>query len=529
MKGMNLTSAAARDQSGFLRWCRRSSFWLVPLMIGVLYFVYGFSQLSQYGVTWDEPLHRNWGKLFVYFWKTGNRQALELMPGHGIHYGSLYYTLNYLLSEQLYQSGFFRFVEANHILNLLTASVATGFTFIIGRMMGGIRTGVIAALAFIFFPQLLAHAQYNPKDIPLMTAVLITATVFIVAMKRGSVFLFLLSAFLMGASVAAKVSALLMAPVFAATYVVWVVSDSRAMHLRSVKIQLVTLLCALGCFCTGAFLFWPDAWGDPLLILRSVRFFLGTDFWPGKVLFFGTEYAGADLPWYYTPFEFFAATPLLVFAGFLAGTVLLIRQFRSYGQKPEYILLLLWVFFPLLFSMKPGLVRYDGIRQFFFLIPAASVIAAYGIGAASDFLKPRLRGALSLALALVILVADLAYEVALVHPYEGSYRSEAVRSLYPSGMDHVFQVEYWGATYRQGMQWLIQHAEANPVICVPTAGILVEWYPWREDFTFDCSKDTNYVMFFTRYSEAGEFAKLTEPVFRIDRMGARLLNIYKVK
>lgn len=526
MEGTDLTSPAPPFQS----WLRRNIRWVTPLALAILYFAYGFARLSEYGVTWDEPLHRNWGKLFYLFWKTGDRTALTLMPGHGVDYGPLYYTVNYLFSEWLYGHGWLRFVESNHVLNLFTASVAVGLAFTLGRMIGGFRSGLIAAAFFILYPALLAHAQYNPKDIPLMTAVLITAVAFVTGLKRGSRAFFVLSAFFMGASVAVKVSALLMAPVFGVTYLAWIFLDPRAAAERSFGRQTVLIALCLAALAAGTFLFWPDAWGDPLLIPRAIRFFAATDFWPGQVLFFGKNTAGAELPWYYTSFEFFAVTPLLTLLAFTLGIAVIIRHFRSRSDKSERILLLSWVFFPLLFSMKPGLVRYDGIRQFFFVLPAASVIAAIGLHAGLAMLGQRFRASWIIPAVSALILLDLCFEIGVAHPFEGSYRNEALRLAYPSGMDRVFQIEYWGPTYKQGMDWLIANAEPHPVICVPTAGVLIDWYPWREDFTFECSKKTDYVMFFTRYSETGKFATLqnTQAVFTIDRMGARLLDIYKI-
>ena len=106
-----------------------------------------------------------------------------------------------------------------------------------------------------------------------------------------------------------------------------------------------------------------------------------------------------------------------------------------------------------------------------------------------------------------------------------------MRAAFPKQMDLQFPIEYWGPTYKEGMEWLVQNAVPNPVICVPTAGVLVDWYAWREDFAFDCTKDSNYIMFFTRYSETQQYAlqNTASPAFVISRMGADLLKIYKVK
>lgn len=515
---------------------RAAQFWakrewiLLPVLLGAGYFLLQWTQLQFYGTTWDEPLHRNWGKIFWVSWQTDNREILNLMPGNGIYYGPLYYFLSYGLSEFLFKGGWLRFYEANHVLNLVVSSIGTVYTFQFGRLVGGRKVGLLAFLFIVLFPPFLAHSHYNPKDIPLMTGLLVTAYYFLLGLKRSSRTYLILSGFLMGVSIALKVSALLMAPVFLATYVVWCVGRAKKSSWSHVlrSDRLLILLTLLACI-AGTYLFWPSAWADPLLIVRSVSFFLRSDFWPGYVLFFGTEYTGADLPWYYIVFEYAAVMPVLFLISFLAGMAVFLRHIRSCERLPDGALLLLWIIFPLLFSMKPGLVRYDGMRQFFFVLPAIAVVAAFGFNRLLVLLQSRARRRSASAIFMGLVVFSLVSQVLTVHPFEGSYRNEIVRAMIPAEIDHRFQIEYWGPSYKQGMDWLIKNADHNPVICVPTAGILVTWYPWREDFTFECSEKSTYVMFFTRYSEAKQYEALRNPIYTIRRMNSTLLAIYKVK
>lgn len=506
------------------------SVWMGPVLFSLAYFAVQLSQISAYGVSWDEPLHRNWGKIFSFFWHTGDRRLLELMPGNGIHYGPLYFYINFALSEYLYSHGWLPFVEANHILTLIVSAFAVGFTYALGQMIGGKKTGFLAACFLVLFPQFIAHAHYNPKDIPLMVAITLTAAVFALAFRKNSRLLLLVSAFLFGLSVAVKINALLMAPVFGITYIFWLY---KAIRLSSASVILkretpTFFLSIVACF-VGLYLFWPSAWGDVSLIPESIGFFLGEDFWPGKLLFFGVEYGGKELPFYYVPFEFAVGMPLLMLIAFIAGLIVITRGLRKTQMQIEYLLLFLWVVFPLVYSMKPGLVRYDGMRQFYFLLPAVAVISAIGLQQLLALLKRTSKNPFSGKVFIGLVFFSLMTQVLSLHPFEGSYRSELLQLAYHSDLDQSFQIEYWGSSYRQGMEWLMENAEPNPVICVPTAGVLVTWYPWRDDFVFECSKESHYVMFFTRYTDARAYRELKDPVFSIQRLKSTLLVIYKIK
>jgi hypothetical protein len=515
------------------RFLSRHAPWLTAIGLALAYFLVQLYSINAYGVTWDEPLHRNWGRIFATYLASGDRRILEMMPGHGIEYGPLYYWCNYLLSEWLYASGHLSFVASNHVLNLLTTSIGVGLVFLLAATIFDRRTGFFSVLFFALFPPLVAHAHYNPKDIPVMMATTLTALLFVRALKSGRRLDFVFAGAALGLAIALKINALLLLPALGLAYALSFHRSGSSLFSRS---SLVTMLLVVLTMIVALILAWPSAWGDPSLILHSIRFFSGPDFWPGKVLYFGQEYAGAELPWYYSPLEYLSVMPTLFVVFFGIGGVSLVRRFGR-DRKPEHLFLLLWILVPLLMSMKPRLVRYDGMRQFFFCLPALSSVASSGFARCLTaikrslhfhrYLHPYVAPALS-----VLLIASLVHEVAIIHPFEGSYRNEVIRTLVPKDMDHVFQVEYWGSTYRQGMDWLVANAAPRPIICVPTAGILVGWYPWRDDFTFDCSAATTYIMFFTRYSEVSQqfLSSITSPpVFTIERMGATLLKIYKVR
>lgn len=514
---------------------------ITALLLGLLYFLVQFQFLADYGATWDEPLHRNWGQLFDYYRKTGDYSAITLMPGKGMYYGPLYYFLNFHLSEWLYQSQGFRFVAANHVLNLITTGFGVGLFYLLSRRVISSRpfealmgpqaqngwSVISATIFFALFPQLIAHAHYNPKDIPLMVGVLLLSLLFIRALQTGSRTYFLLSAFAFGLAITLKVSALLMAPIVVVSYLVWL--HERGGIVRGMRSEWKTTLGAAALVLVGAYLFWPSAWTRPKLLIESLSLFTGADFWSGRVLFFGQSYGGSELPWYYIPFEYLTAVPLLVLIFFLAGLIFCVRKIRGGEQRPVLLYVVLWLFSPLLLSMKPGLVRYDGIRQFFFTLPAFMIIASVGFVGLVDYLHTKTRKISAVLIFSALTLASLLHEAVLLHPYQGSYRNEVMRAVIPEDLDHLFEIEYWGAPYKQGLDWLVEHAEPNAEICVPIAGLLTTWYPWRNDFTFDCSPETDYLMFITRYDEEKENTlPVSEPIFTIRRMNADLLKIYKV-
>ncbi len=157
-----------------LEFLKRQSPVHIAVGLGALYFLIQLAFIHRYGVTWDEPHHRMWGKLFAEYVRTGDRRSLLQILGHGLYYSPLYFFAEYLTSKWIFATGLLTFVASNHVLNLLTASVGVGTLFVFATLVGGRVLGLLSVLFIVFFPPFIAHSHYNPKDIPLMTALLLT-------------------------------------------------------------------------------------------------------------------------------------------------------------------------------------------------------------------------------------------------------------------------------------------------------------------------------------------------------------------
>jgi len=185
--------------------------------------------------------------------------------------------------------------------------------------------------------------------------------------------------------------------------------------------------------------------------------------------------------------------------------------------------------------MKPHSIRYDGVRHFLIVIPPLMAIAAFGFSGILEKIK-KIRFSEKLYWIVVAFVfLWLAVEFVIIYPFGGSYYNEIVRLSLGPRLENKFDFEYWGASYRQGIDWLNRNAAADSNFCVPIASHLIQYYPVRADLSFDCSANTEYLIFITRWAFAPKDLDETfhfqdkEPVFRISRYKSDLLYIYKLK
>jgi hypothetical protein len=117
----------------------------------------------------------------------------------------------------------------------------------------------------------------------------------------------------------------------------------------------------------------------------------------------------------------------------------------------------------------PGAVNFDGVRHFLELFPALAILAGWAVGRALG----RHRAALSrrrglVPLVVAALVAPSAWAVARIHPHQIAYWNALGGGLEGARSRGEAQAgDYWGMSYRQGIDWLNQHAPPGSVIAVP--------------------------------------------------------------
>jgi hypothetical protein len=120
--------------------------------------------------------------------------------------------------------------------------------------------------------------------------------------------------------------------------------------------------------------------------------------------------------------------------------------------------------------------HYDGVRHVLAVLPAIALLVALGADQMRSWLVAVLQRRLSRsaavvasALVVVALAAEIAFDVARIHPYEDAYLNPLVRRQAPGRNEHRFEIEYWGGSYREVARWLNQNAERGASILAPIA------------------------------------------------------------
>jgi hypothetical protein len=181
--------------------------------------------------------------------------------------------------------------------------------------------------------------------------------------------------------------------------------------------------------------------------------------------------------------------PLPVMALAAAGLAGLAWQtVRRRCLSPWHLAVVLWLVVPLARVTMPGAKDFDGIRHWLEIVPALAILAGLGAQTIWSFARRALRRArrqawarrvypwrqaAGLVVALLWLSPTLAWEVRN-HPHELCYFNGWIGGLsgarargFPDATD------YWASSYRQGVDWLNEHAERNAIVTVGVGEYIV--------------------------------------------------------
>lgn len=468
--------------------------WALPLLLVALLWAFAFPSLDQYNVSWDEALgDLFFGERYLSYYTSFDPAYLEFAEdpypeGHSPDLGlspfrripweyypfanTLAAATSEILSRQL---GWLDAFDGFHAFNLLVAAL---FIVVFFRFLA-VRFGLVSATAAIGFlftsPRVFSHMMANIKDFPLMVFFTFTLLAFLHAFERGSPRGLLLAGALWGTTLAVKANALFLP--FVVLFTIFPGRLPETWFPR--KTRLLATLTGGGIL-GGIVLIasWPYLWADPLVRLRQHFDYIAFR-------------EGYTRPESIAPvLEAIGFTTPLVFLAFLLiGLVPCLQRARR-GDRASRMLLV-WIAVVLGRFLPPQAVNFDGVRHFLELFPALAAVAGVGVAVVgsrlADLVGTAIPGRRLKAMFLMAVLLPGTWATLRTHPFQlvywnslvGGYPGARARGL-PQASD------YWGKSYRLGLEWLNENAMPNSLLAVPVvehAVRLVAPLRLREDIT----------------------------------------------
>jgi len=490
---------------------------LAVVVLGVVGVV-ALLTFRDYGLSWDDYTHSEYGDLLLKFYLSGLRDQRALSWVNLYYYGGGFDLLAALAAKLLP----FTLFETRRLMGAAVGVLGLFVTWRIGRRVGGPAAGLIALVLLATCPLYYGHMFMNPKDSPFAVAM----AIFLLALVR--IFeeyprVSIASGALVGAGFGLAFGSRIMGAfgaidALAALALIFAI-DSRARGIRSAGARLGRFVLALVPAMVLAYavmaLVWPWSVANPLNPLRAVEYFSRFFEKPWQELFDGRVISVPDMPRSYVPMLFALKLPVILsvlgFGGVAGALVAAFRGNVAANRRAVLLLVALAAQLPLAVTIALRPAMYNGIRHFVFVLPPLAVLGGLAAVSLIEMAARRLRFApIAAALVLVAGVAVPLVEMVRLHPYEYTDFNGLAGGV--AGARDRYMLDYWGLSFKQASQALrarlAERHETKPsdrrwklAVCGPHRSPQVElggdfetsWDPTGADFAmmlaeFYCAK-----------------------------------------
>jgi hypothetical protein len=424
---------------------------------------------SDFGITWDEPLMRDYGEWAYRFFASWGKDFRVFEHSDVYLYGGLFDLTCTIVGKVVPMDTW----TLRHIVNSAAGWLGIFFAARLAKREFGALAGVLTTVFLVTSPRYFGHSMNNPKDVPF--AALYVASLYYLLPVIRSLPLVHYRALLKLVVASALALNTRVGGLLPMAYLGLFTSIALVREpwddLRKPLALASTVGAAVCIFLVLGSLAWPWSLGAPI-----VRPFVGlsamSNFsWTGKMLFAGQSVLSKALPWNYLPqWLLISAAPAVVIGLVLAFFAF--RDERRLGNAAK--LLAFFGLFPVAYAIVRRVTLYDAERHFLFVYPPLVALAA---GAwATFFAKQAKRPAIAagLAVAASIAVAEpVAYSVR-AHPNEYVYFNPLVGGI--SGAYNRYELDYWGNCVREAMHWVSEHrGAARPTLVGTNRGIAYDY------------------------------------------------------
>jgi hypothetical protein len=492
---------------------RKISVWF-SLILLALASAWLFFLRDRLGVHWDEPWQQNLG-VKVYDYATGKNAELMHIQNrfHGAAFEWFAEWICRLSDAYSYAA---KVPVRRTVLILFFLAGAFALALAAVELTRDFRAAPLSLLLLLCTPRIMAHAAFNTKDIPLLTAACFLLF-FTLRFSRKPGFLM---AVINGIAAGLMVSLRIPGVFVLGLWPVWVWFSMRHVsHVFRLKAVLVFLITA------GAFtlLLWPVLWDSPLTRFFEAWQFMSRFPWDDPVLYRGQFIPANQLPVDYLPMWILITAPWVLIIGLLLFFSVFFKA--DFFLRMKHGFLLMFALIPLVAVIALRSVVYDEWRHVFFIYPALILIAVSGFLFVIKWASVRwikwVIGCL-----LVLQVAETGSWVLKNLEYPYLYFSPWIRN----NTCGQFEQAYWGQTYAEANRYFLHEFSGTPfrVAYVHAPGYYNRWMlsdPDKEKIVPVPYAEAEYLVTNHRF----ESKKVTfgEPVFEQRVNGCPVITVYK--
>jgi 4-amino-4-deoxy-L-arabinose transferase-like glycosyltransferase len=442
---------------------------LVVFLFFCAYILVGYSIYKDYGISADEETDYKRGMISYNRFVGG--KAGVYMDACGKLKDVCYYPPLFSMVLYRYAPGgdsqalYWR----RHQLTFAFFAFSVFIFFLIGKkIFKDWKLGLLGALFLIISPTIFGNSFYNPKDIPFLSAYVISIYTLLLFLDKKNIFTAILHGIGIGIACSIRTPGLIMIPVTLFFYFldVYLAKSKWKSYLKAGLFVLTAVVVAVGLV----------IWFTPLLYTNTIANYIRTFNifkqypWNNFQLYMGQNIQG-NIPWHYSLVWFTISSPVLYVALFLVGSItLVVRTLKSRIREHFQAMRDLYLagacgILPIVAVIVEKSTLNTGNRQMYFVYPALLLISLYGFKVLADKLRQKtLHWQVWMS---IILIAGLAYPVYFMiryHPYEYTYFNFLAGSKM-SIVKQNFGMDTWGVSVMDGLKY-IARTDPSPKITV---------------------------------------------------------------
>ncbi|PJJ48024.1 ArnT family glycosyltransferase [Hymenobacter chitinivorans] len=502
---------------------------------------------KDYGVAWDEPLdHLNGmvstkyaGGRFFPNWireQDSFKDVPDLYSFDDNDHGAILEMTLAIVKLNLGVTELHDYYMLRHLGIFLLFMFGCWALYNIGRIrFSDWRIGLAVVTLLLLSPRLFAESFYNVKDIGFLVLFTVGIYTLVRLLQRPTLGRALVHAVATAVAIDLRILGILL---IGLTFGMLVL---EALFGREERATWRKLLLLFGVYLVATALVtvvgWPYLWDNPIGNFVHAYNNLKHYRWSGEVLYMGQIMPAPELPWHYATVWILITTPVTYTLALVIGTLIAIvalvqRRFAglwSFERRLD-ILFMGWFFLPVLMIIFLDSVIYDGWRHLYFIYPGFLLLAVRGIVAVAQ------AGQRNVWLKGVALVLGLVFGAEVVYTLVRMVRSHPQQQVYfsflpPATTEQLFERDYWGLSYRQGLEWLLKNEPNTPIrIYAPNTllldnnlGILKP--EQRARFTVTPSNKNRYFLGSFRTQNQPYADSLGWRVYQVESSGVMILDV----
>ena len=447
--------------------------WIAPVFFSI-YLLVGLVLVSDYGISWDEPLQRRHGQIsidhiirqFGLDWEL-SYEGIALKSAPGRQYSVLFSGTCDLLERSLGIKGNFRksYLLRHRMVFLLFWLSSIFFYKLLVNRFRHYGFALLGTLFLVLSPRIFAHAFYNPKDIILLVFYIISSYTLIRYLETRSIKHALWHALATGLVINARMPGVIVPALSILLVLLDLIQTRSNKEVRSAYFKSLPAYLVFGTITT--ILFFPYLWLKPVAnSVESFNLMAHFPFGP-DVLYRGAFMRTWELPWHYIPTWMTISIPPLYLLFFCVGFFLIVKAlltrlpkwtFWGSSQQMQDVVFLGLFTGPLASVYLLNSNLYDGWRQLYFIYGPFLLIGMIGLKWLSQQTNQYLRYG-TWATVFIGITTTFIFMVKN-HPNQQVY----FNFLAGKNLHERYEMDYWGVSYGQAFRQLIeQHEGAFPV------------------------------------------------------------------